>query len=180
MTIDRETLKVLSSDTRLDILKSLSERKKTVTELAENLNLSKSTVHEHLKLLTKAGLVKRIDTSNKWVYYGLTWKGFRLIQNNLKKVILMLSIVFLSFIVGIYEVKSFMFREPIQRAFRTVVPTVVKKGLQHPTPLPLKETAITPIAYKPLELLPIATGVILIGVGIFFSFLLLRMHRRVF
>jgi len=76
LTIDRETFKALSSDTRLDILKALCERKKTITELAESLNLSKSTVHEHLTMLIKSGLVKRIDSKNKWVYYSLTWKGW--------------------------------------------------------------------------------------------------------
>ncbi len=171
MTIDRETFKALASDTRVDILKSLGERKKTVTELAESLNLSKSTVHEHLKVLVKAGLVKRIDTPNKWVYYGLTWKGFGLIQNNLKKIILMLSVTFVSFLVGVYEVARFILRgEPVREAFRKIVPEVAEKGLP-----PAKEAA----EYVFPELAHPIIGLTLIGIGVFLSFLLLRMYKRI-
>lgn len=69
-------LKVLVSDTRIDILKRLDERRKTVTELSRELNLTKATVHEHLSKLFGAGLIRRNDeTRHKWVYYELTRKG---------------------------------------------------------------------------------------------------------
>lgn len=169
ITIDRETFKALASDTRLGILKSLSERKKTVTELAESLNLSKSTVHEHLKVLVKTGLVKRINTQNKWVYYRLTWKGFGLIQNNLKKIILILSVTFISFLVGVYEVARFMFKgEPAKEAFRRTIPKIAEKGL-----LPVKET----VEHSFPELLHPMLGLALIGVGVFLSLLLLKTYK---
>jgi DNA-binding transcriptional ArsR family regulator len=44
MEIDRKTLKALAADTRLDILKSLSKRRKMPSELSKELDLATSTV----------------------------------------------------------------------------------------------------------------------------------------
>lgn len=58
--IDKDSIDVLSSDTRVAILKSLdSTGSMTATRLSEVLNLSKSTVHEHLTRLAEAGFVKK-------------------------------------------------------------------------------------------------------------------------
>ncbi|MFB6215945.1 MAG: ArsR family transcriptional regulator, partial [Candidatus Aenigmatarchaeota archaeon] len=46
--LDSDVFKALSSDTRMNILRNLSERRMTVTELSDSLEVSKSTVHEHL------------------------------------------------------------------------------------------------------------------------------------
>ncbi len=76
ITLDAETFKALASSTRLTVLRALDERRKTLTELADGLGLNKATVHEHLQLLTAAGLVrKRDDEGRKWIYYELTWTG---------------------------------------------------------------------------------------------------------
>ncbi|MEK6976292.1 MAG: winged helix-turn-helix domain-containing protein [Candidatus Thermoplasmatota archaeon] len=76
ITLDAETFKALASATRLMVLKALDERRKTLTELARDLELNKATVHEHLGLLLAAGLVrKRDDEGRKWIYYELTWTG---------------------------------------------------------------------------------------------------------
>jgi len=58
--IDKDSIDVLSSDTRVAILKSLdSSGRMTITGLTDALNLSKSTVHEHLTRLVEAGFVKK-------------------------------------------------------------------------------------------------------------------------
>ena len=76
ITLDAETFKALASATRLTVLKALDERRKTLTELAHELDLNKATVHEHLGLLLAAGLIrKRDDEGRKWIYYELTWTG---------------------------------------------------------------------------------------------------------
>jgi DNA-binding transcriptional ArsR family regulator len=76
ITLDAETFKALASSTRLTVLKALDERRKTLTELAHELQLNKATVHEHLQLLLAADLVrKRDDEGRKWIYYELTWTG---------------------------------------------------------------------------------------------------------
>jgi DNA-binding transcriptional ArsR family regulator len=80
MEIDRKTLKALSADTRLDILKSLGRRRKMPSELSKELNLAVSTVSEHLDRLEEADLVRREETGHKWIYYSLTQKGESLIK----------------------------------------------------------------------------------------------------
>ncbi|MCA1814473.1 MAG: winged helix-turn-helix domain-containing protein [Halobacteriales archaeon] len=74
--LDPAMIKVLASDTRLDILKQLKQRRMTLTELANALGLKKATILEHLERLTTAGLVRRMDDGERlWVYYELTRRG---------------------------------------------------------------------------------------------------------
>ena len=80
MEIDRKTLKALGADTRLDILKSLKERRKTPSELSRELKLSSPTILEHLSKLGAADLVVREETGHKWIYYNLTRKGLNLVK----------------------------------------------------------------------------------------------------
>lgn len=81
ITLDREVFKALASDTRLDILKALDVRQKTVTELAKELELNKATVFEHLEKLEAVGLIQKLDNEDrKWVYWQLTWTGRRLLH----------------------------------------------------------------------------------------------------
>ncbi len=78
--IDKETLKAIAVDTRLNILKLLFKKKYTLSDIAEILGLGNSTIKEHLDILSKAGLIKKEDTKRKWKYYSLTFKGRRLIE----------------------------------------------------------------------------------------------------
>lgn len=80
MEIDRKTLKALGAETRMNILKSLKQRRKTPSELARELKLSSPTILEHLNKLEGADLVERVETGHKWVYYTLTKKGINLIK----------------------------------------------------------------------------------------------------
>jgi DNA-binding transcriptional ArsR family regulator len=81
ITLDADTFRALASSTRLTVLKALDERRKTLTELSRDLDLNKATVHEHMALLTAAGLVrKRDDEGRKWIYYELTWTGQRILH----------------------------------------------------------------------------------------------------
>ena len=73
-------MKVLSSDTRVEILRALSHRRKMPSELARELGIRPSTVVEHLKILKKSGMVIVINTGHKWKYYDLTSKGSNLIK----------------------------------------------------------------------------------------------------
>lgn len=78
--LNKELFDVLSCDTRIDILKSLNSRKKTNSELAKELSLKASTIHHHLERLDETGLIKSIDSKNKWIYYELTPKGNALLN----------------------------------------------------------------------------------------------------
>ncbi len=80
VTLDLETFKALASTTRLQVLKALDERRKTLSEISRDLDLNKATVHEHLQVLVMTGLVKKLDEGRKWIYYELSWQGQRLLH----------------------------------------------------------------------------------------------------
>ncbi|MDD4878467.1 MAG: winged helix-turn-helix domain-containing protein [Candidatus Nanoarchaeia archaeon] len=75
VTIDMGTLKAIVVETRLNILKLLSEKSYTLTDIANLLEMKPSTVKEHLDILVKAGLIEKEETERKWKYYSLTFKG---------------------------------------------------------------------------------------------------------
>lgn len=79
ITLDRNTFKALAADTRISILKELQKRRKTQSELAGVLQMSVSTIKEHLDTLESVDLVKQIDEGYKWKYYELTKKGRNII-----------------------------------------------------------------------------------------------------
>lgn len=57
-------------ETKRKILKLLSTKTKTVTDISEELNLSHSTVSQHLQELLDIGAVREIDDrQRKWKYY---------------------------------------------------------------------------------------------------------------
>ena len=80
MEIDHATIKAVSAESRKNLLKSLKARKKMPSELSKETGLSPSTVVGHLQSLQTAGLIRRVETGHKWVYYELTDKGSNIVQ----------------------------------------------------------------------------------------------------
>jgi len=78
--IDKETLKAIAVDTRLNILKLLAKKKYTLSDLSNMLGLGNSTIKEHMDHLVKAGLVEKEETERKWKFYSITLKGRRLVE----------------------------------------------------------------------------------------------------
>lgn len=93
--LDRKSFEALAGQTRVKALKSLLRRRKTLTELSEELQLSPSTMKEHLEVLVDSELVTQIDEGRKWKYYELTRKGKQIAEPHELRVwiILGLSIV---------------------------------------------------------------------------------------
>ena len=89
--LDKKTLFALASDTRLEKLHSLQPMRRTVTQLAESMNIDKAAVFRHLKKMEDGGLVKRFE-DHGFVYYGLSWKARDLLSpNENTKIIILLS-----------------------------------------------------------------------------------------
>jgi len=99
--LDRETFKALASETRVDILKLLGERRHMQSEIASVLSLSVPTVKEHLEALGKAGLVERHDEGRKWKYYSLTKKGKGVLQPEEMKIWIVLGLFVFSLVGGV-------------------------------------------------------------------------------
>jgi DNA-binding transcriptional ArsR family regulator len=85
--LDKKTFQALSVDSRVNILKLLSSRNYTLTEIAKILGNSNSTIKEHLDVLVNSGLIKQKNEGRKWKYYKLTIKGRGFISPNEIKVL---------------------------------------------------------------------------------------------
>lgn len=91
--IDSKTIKALSAETRIKILKILNGNRKIAAEISKYLGLAPSTVNEHLKVMEGSGLVKKNDTGHKWIYYEITEKGKNMITPKMPiSIILTLSL----------------------------------------------------------------------------------------
>jgi DNA-binding transcriptional ArsR family regulator len=142
IALDKRIIGALASEMRIDILKKIDSGSMTLSKLTDELNISKSTVHEHLTILIESGLVKKVNRDNKWVYYELTDKGTEILHpHKMTKIIVLLSTAILSFVVGIVGLYWF-----------------VRSIFIFP------EEALKAIA--PYELLHLITGLILISLGI--------------
>lgn len=106
--IDRDVMKVLSVDTRMDILKELSAGDRTPSDLGKKLSKSDATIVEHLDILCKHGLVKRIEQpGKKWVFYTLTERGYGIVSSKSRRLIIILGASALAFFGGIYSLMQY-------------------------------------------------------------------------
>ncbi|KAA0015325.1 MAG: winged helix-turn-helix transcriptional regulator [Thermoplasmata archaeon] len=96
--LDKGSFMALASESRVKLLKKLDERRMTVTELSKELEMSKPAVLKHLTKLVEAGLVKKVESERKWVYYALTMKGKNILHPERVKIILLLSTSLISLI----------------------------------------------------------------------------------
>ena len=92
ITLDMKAFQTLASDTRIGIIKSLDQRRKTLTELSRAFGLSASTVKEHMDKLLEAELVRLVDDGHKWKYYELTRRGTRILHPGTTKIWVMLTL----------------------------------------------------------------------------------------
>ncbi len=101
IVLDEKSFKALSADSRVSILKSLGERRRTLSELSQKLSLGNSTIKEHCDILVQAELIKQIDEGRKWKYYELTQKGKQIILPTLfDEVKVLIILCFSTIIVG--------------------------------------------------------------------------------
>ncbi|HNT60533.1 MAG TPA: winged helix-turn-helix domain-containing protein [Candidatus Bilamarchaeaceae archaeon] len=90
--LDRRSFEALAGNTRVKILKSLLRRRKTLTELSQELGLSPSTLKEHLEVVSNAELVVQVDEGRKWKYYELTRKGRQIAEPHELRVMIILGL----------------------------------------------------------------------------------------
>ncbi len=106
--VDRDVLKVLSVDTRMDILKQLSQGSRTPSDLSKMLRKSNSTIVEHLDVLVKAGLVKKIEQpGKKWIFYTLTDRGYGIISSKSRRLIIILATSLFAIVGGLFSLNLY-------------------------------------------------------------------------
>ena len=106
ITLDRKAFKALSSDSRVAILKSLSARRKTLSELSSELGMSMSAMKQHMDSLVRAGLVEKKDDGHKWKYYELTKTGKNVVSHGDMRIFVMIGISAVAFIFTGYRLFS--------------------------------------------------------------------------
>jgi ArsR family transcriptional regulator len=109
VNLDVQSFKVLASETRLDILKSLDGKKMSLNDICRANNLHKMTLHEHLSKLAEAGFIKRIEREgHKWVYYKLSWKGESLLHPENTHIVVLFSFTLFTFFFGFVALVNFL------------------------------------------------------------------------
>src|SRR3989338_8843355 len=102
--LDKDTIKALSTETRQEIMKMLAKRPYTASEIAKLTKKHVTTVGEHLDVLEHTGLVKKKESTNKWVYYELTDKGEHLFKPGFYTFIVVLSVSLVLMFVGFLRI----------------------------------------------------------------------------
>lgn len=104
--LDKSSLKALGSETRQEILKLLSKRPYTASELSRLLGKHVTTIAEHMGTLESSGLVLKREGSSKWVYYTLTPKGEKMFRPQYYSWTLLLALSVVSIIAGLGRISS--------------------------------------------------------------------------
>ncbi|MBR6011847.1 MAG: winged helix-turn-helix transcriptional regulator [Methanomicrobium sp.] len=103
IVLDSDDLAALSSKTRIAILKAIDKKDSTITELAEELGISKASVHAHVAELESSGLIEA-DKVRKWHPYSLTKKGRQILHPHKNtRVVIMLGLIVFCMTAGIYS-----------------------------------------------------------------------------
>jgi len=106
--VDRDVLKVLSVETRMDILKELSQGSRTPSDLSKRLGKSGATIVEHLDNMAKVGLVKKIEQpGKKWVFYTLTERGYGIVSSKSRRLVIILATSLLSLAGGFVSLMKY-------------------------------------------------------------------------
>ncbi len=105
IVLDSKSFEALATGTRVKILKSLLERKKTLSEISKEFGMSVSGVKEHLDILLEATLIIKLDDGHKWKYYTLTNKGRQIVtpQHKGARILLLLLFSFVIFTGSMYS-----------------------------------------------------------------------------
>jgi len=155
--LTKELFRVLSSDTRITILKKLAQRRRTISELSRELKIAKSTVHEHLALMSGAGLIVSVPDKHEWKYYEITRNGVNLLapENSIPISILLTTtgFLFLAGSITAFVVAWFPMTQP-------------------PVPTPMHGGGYPGYLYP--DLLPTCIGILLLIAGIL---VLIRLFR---
>jgi len=103
VVMDKKTFRSLTSETRIKILKLLSKRNYTLTEIAKELGITKTSAKEHLDILVEGRLIEPVPSSNIWKYYTLTKDGRKLIERETpKRVVILIAIAIIGLLISVY------------------------------------------------------------------------------
>ena len=178
--VDRNVLKVLSVDTRMDILKELSQGSRTPSDLSKKFGKSSSTIVEHLETLVNAGLVKKIEQpGRKWIYYTLTEKGEGIVTSKSRRLVIILGISLLSFAGGFFSLGKYFSQYSVTRVSRAA--DVAQKAMEESQALtaPAIAQSVESITETIISSTYLYVAIALFLIGLFgIMFYIIKQHRR--
>jgi len=162
--VDRDVLKILAVDTRMDILKELSKGSRMPSYLGKKLNKSDATIVEHLSKLEKAGLVKKVEVpGKKFVFYTLTEHGVGVVSTKTRRLVIILSTSILALIGGMMSFTGYMFTSQGPQVF--VAREVAEVGTALPTAAPEAAETVSQALTLPQVLLPLSIILFVISIA---------------
>ncbi|MBR9690452.1 winged helix-turn-helix transcriptional regulator, partial [Candidatus Woesearchaeota archaeon] len=163
IVLDKKTFKALSVDNRVNILKILTQRNHTLSELASDLDMSNSAVKEHLDVLVKAGLIKQLDEGRKWKYYKLTFKGKNFISPKEVRVLFAFAISTIAAIgASFYLFKDIFFKQEV------FVAKTMAENADMMMAAPVIQRSIEPAAIPWFPIIVLALSLLTIGYSLGF------------
>lgn len=76
-------IRAILSKTRQKIIKELSLRPQTITNLSKILEIHKSAIYNHMQILINVKIVQIRQTNNEFRYYELTELGLSLLNSKI-------------------------------------------------------------------------------------------------
>ncbi len=113
IVLDSKSFEALAVDNRVRILKSLKQRRKTLSEIAKEMDISVSGAKEHLQKLEQANLVEKKDDGHKWKYYELTKKGTGIVAPKELKVWILLGLSLIALVLSLMPLHNEVVNEKI-------------------------------------------------------------------
>jgi len=156
--LGRRSMKALSQDTRVEIMKLLDERNHTQTEIAEALEMSAPSVKEHVEGLVKAGLIEKLEEGRKWKYFQLTQKGKAVLHPQDFRLLIVITTFIFSVIVGGFGGLKMYLPDVSQP-----MPAVAEMAKSSAMAAPMADEAVREVAQP---------GVSGLGLGIYLGWLL--------
>ena len=183
ITLDIDSFKALSSETRVELLKTFNGRNWNVSDLSKKFELSKSTVHGHLLKLEKSGLISKIEQDNKWVYYRLTDKGKTIIAGKPAGLTIMVYSIF-SLLSGLLLLYIGMFYSGVAPyedigMLKTAVTSAMPLQEAAPLMADAGQAAASQAAIVQAPMLPVqSVAIMLIGLMLIIGSLFLFLKRK--
>ncbi|MCL4400722.1 MAG: winged helix-turn-helix domain-containing protein [Candidatus Parvarchaeota archaeon] len=162
INLNESDLKALSSSQRLRIMKSISYKPKTPSDIAEELEKKTPTIIEHLNLLIANGFVVKLSTNDrKYVFYTLSEKGKSLVNSSKKiTIILPIALIFIS-LASLLIIINFATSQQV--VAQVVVASASSTGGPQPS-----QNVITALSFL------FSFGILFAGTGILFAYFLLN------
>lgn len=107
MDLDFKSVKALASPTRIKILNHLLEKEATTTKLADELGKSKSTISDHLKVLTDSELIDKDEKEGRRrVIYRPTDSAKAIVEGRERKVKFSIASSAITGFLGIFTISN--------------------------------------------------------------------------